>query len=137
MKDIRLTLGVLASFALLSSPAALAHGHGDMDNDDDDAPAITVRGELIDVACYVAEGERGAKHAACARACAENGLPVGLLDAKGHVYLLIDKAHKPVNHDLAPRMGETVIARGSVSHRGGVDLLEVESVSPPAGAKKP
>ncbi len=124
----QVAMGLFVAAGLLAAPLARAHGHGDHDDDDDAKPAVAIRGELVDVACYVAGGERGEKHAACARSCAENNLPIGLLDAKGHVFLIIDKDHKPMNATLAPRMGQTVTAHGVVSKRGGIALLEVQKI---------
>ncbi len=43
------------------------------------AKTITVTGEVVDVSCYLAHGEkgRGEEHASCAAACAKAGGPSG------------------------------------------------------------
>src|SRR5271154_3106622 len=40
----------------------------------------TIRGELVDLACYLDHGAKGEHHKACATSCALKGLPIGLLD---------------------------------------------------------
>lgn len=90
--------------------------------------AQTVEGELVDLACYLDHGARGEKHKACATSCARNNLPIGLLDKRGHLYLVIDKAHKPMNATLADKMASTVKATGKVVSRNGVSMIEVSKL---------
>ncbi len=92
-----------------------------------EAGSTTIQGELVDLACYLEHGGHGEKHKACATTCAQNGLPIGLLDKHGKLYLVIGD-HKPMNSQLADKMGDTVKATGKVSTRNGMKLLEVSSV---------
>jgi len=55
--------------------------------------AVTVQGEIIDMACYMAKGKKGPEHKSCAQLCAKSGVPIGVLTDAGEVYLLLD------NHD--------------------------------------
>ena len=36
-------------------------------------------GEVVDLACYVSSGAKGADHAGCAKSCVKGGQPMGLL----------------------------------------------------------
>ena len=83
----------------------------------------TIKGEVIDVACYTDHGASGEKHAACAKTCIASGLPVGIKDASGKVYIVIGD-HKPLNSELADYAAKTVTMKGKVVERGGVTLLE-------------
>ena len=83
----------------------------------------TIKGEVLDMACYLDHGAHGDKHAACASKCISSGLPVGLKTADGQVYLLIGQ-HKPINDKLAESAGKTISVRGKVASRDGINLLE-------------
>ncbi|MHB8420084.1 MAG: hypothetical protein ACYDCL_18570 [Myxococcales bacterium] len=87
----------------------------------------TIQGELVDLACYLEHGGRGEKHKACATSCAQSGLPIGLLDKHGKLFLVIGD-HKPMNAQLADKMGDTVKATGKISTRSGMKLIEISSV---------
>ena len=52
---------------------------------DDQAVAnqVTVKGEVLDIACYIDHGAHGEKHAQCAATCIESGLPVGIKGEDG------------------------------------------------------
>jgi hypothetical protein len=89
----------------------------------DDAGPVTVKGEVLDMACYLDHGAHGPKHAECAATCIRSGLPVGLKTDDGKVYLLIGE-HKPLNDQLADLAGKTVTFRGKAVSRDGINLLE-------------
>ena len=44
---------------------------------------VTVRGEVIDSVCFIKGGAQGAGHRDCAQTCADNGIPLALLE-EGH-----------------------------------------------------
>jgi hypothetical protein len=46
---------------------------------------VTVKGEVIDLWCYVESGDHGAKHKSCAISCANAGNPIGLLTDQGDI----------------------------------------------------
>lgn len=97
---------------------------------DKSAKATTVQGEVIDMACYMSKGLHGSGHADCARACIKGGLPVGILDKTGHVYLCMTAKHESANSLLLPYTAEEVKATGTVYQKGGMDMLAVEKVEP-------
>ncbi len=54
---------------------------------------VTVVGEIVDYSCYLQLGKHGTKHRDCGQKCVRNGMPVGLLQKDGTLYLLIDEEH--------------------------------------------
>lgn len=90
-------------------------------------------GEVVDMACYVASGAKGADHADCAKKCVKNGEPMGLLTADGDLFLLAashdDASPFEALKDLA---GEQAMVKGSLAKRDGVPMITVTG----AGAAK-
>jgi hypothetical protein len=89
----------------------------------DEAKTITVKGEIVDLVCYLDHEAQGAKHADCAKTCIESGLPVGIKTAEGKIYMLVGD-HKPLNEKLAPLAAKTVTIRGKAVSRGGFNMIE-------------
>ena len=78
--------GALAAAAGLSVAAAVfAHdgAHAEKSPTAAGEETVTIQGELIDTACYVAaEGDaKGKEHAGCAKKCLASGVPAGILPA--------------------------------------------------------
>ena len=71
-----LTVVMLAAAVTIS----LAHEH------EKGGPAASLRGEVLDLACFVSHGSRGADHVACAKKCVMGGQPMGLLTDSGAVW---------------------------------------------------
>lgn len=101
------------------------HGSGGME--------MTVKGELVDMACYMAHEGKGKKHAACGKMCVKEGAPLGVVAPDGKTYLLVEdhtsvKTRKPYAQakDL---VAETVTIKGDMYERGGVQAIVVESVT--------
>jgi len=94
---------------------------------------ITVKGELVDMACYIAHEGKGAKHADCGKMCVLGGSPLGILTSDGAVYLLVEdhssaKSKKPFS-EAKKLVAETVTIKGDMYQRGGVQAIVVESVA--------
>jgi hypothetical protein len=88
---------------------------------------IVVRGEVLDMTCYIADHLSGPDHAKCARDCIRNGLPVGIKTDDGKVYLLVNKTH-PVNAELADYAAKTITVKGKQSSSDGFAELQVEEI---------
>ena len=114
---IKSTITSLVALGLLSTGIAFAaeEEHG--------GQSATIKGEVIDMACYTDHGATGAKHEACAKKCIESGLPVGLKADDGKTYLLIGD-HKPMNKELAQYAAKTITVKGKVVSRDGVNMIE-------------
>ena len=50
-------------------------------------PTVTVKGEAVDLWCYMEGGDRGPAKKDCATTCAKAGHPIGIVDATGNVYV--------------------------------------------------
>jgi hypothetical protein len=91
---------------------------------DEGAAALkSVKGEIVDVMCYLDHGAKGEKHKGCASKCIKGGGPVGLLTSDDQLYLVVGD-HQPMNEELAPKAGETVTLKGKVVERNGVKMIE-------------
>lgn len=86
------------------------------------AETVTVKGEVLDMACYLDHGAKGEKHAQCAATCIESGLPVGIKGEDGKTYLLIGD-HKPLNKQLAEHAGKTITVKGKFVSRDGINMI--------------
>ena len=91
----------------------------------------TISGEVIDSACYIKSGSRGADHAKCAAGCAKAGIPLALLTDEGKVIWLSSKEDmESPNEMLIPYAGKKVSLEGQWFERGGAKLFAVEKFSP-------
>ncbi len=124
------------AFAAILATATLSHAQDMKDmkpmsmSKDTSDKSTTVQGEVIDMACYMTKGQHGAEHADCAQMCIDNGLPVGILDKDGHVYLCMTSNQKPANSLLVKYAAKQVKITGTVYTKGGMDLLAVDKVEP-------
>ncbi len=83
----------------------------------------TIKGEVVDLMCYLDHGAKGEKHKSCAEKCIKSGGPVGLLTPEGQLYLVIGE-HQPMNDQLAPKAAQTVTLKGKVVERNGMKMIE-------------
>ena len=89
----------------------------------------TIKGEGVDLWCYMEGGDRGPAKKDCATACARAGNPIGVLDAKGNLYVAAGlKDHQPAQSILLNKMSDQVTVTGTLVKQGGVPLLYIESV---------
>ena len=82
----------------------------------------TIKGEVVDLMCYLDHGAKGEKHKGCAETCIKNGGPVGLLSGD-QLYLVVGE-HKPMNKELAAYAAQTVTLQGKVVEKNGMKLIE-------------
>jgi hypothetical protein len=108
----------LALGAFLALPVALRAADADAG-----ANVQTLKGEVVDLMCYLDHGAKGEKHKGCATKCIESGGPVGLLTADNQLYLVIGE-HKPMNKELAAKAAQTVTLKGKVVERNGMKMIE-------------
>jgi hypothetical protein len=110
--------GITAVWLNLSHRGGLPLVHG---------PEIVVKGEVLDMTCYIAHNLSGPQHAECAKNCIRKGLPVGIKGEDGKTHLLVGKT-QPVNAELADYAAKTVTIRGKASMRDGFAQLQVEEI---------
>lgn len=91
--------------------------------------AGTWKGELVDVACYVPRGAKGAGHADCAKKCVQGGHPLGLLTGDGDLLLLVADHQDAKAFDAAKALaGSVVEVTGELATRDGVKVVTVSGV---------
>jgi len=90
---------------------------------------VTVQGEVVDMACYMAKGSKGPGHKACAQMCAKKGVPIGVLTDAGEVYLLLDDHNNSDPYDAARKLaGERAEISGKKFNKQGVASIVVSGV---------
>ena len=109
-------LAILAGLTLPSTPLRAA----------DEA---TLKGEVVDLMCYLDHGAKGEKHAGCAQKCIKSGGPVGLLTKDEQIYLVIGD-HKPINEKLAEHAAKMVTLKGKVVEKHGMKMIENAELQP-------
>ncbi|MFH1568879.1 MAG: hypothetical protein ABIL09_12850 [Gemmatimonadota bacterium] len=131
---------VLISAALLAAAVALqaqqGHEHQAMPAEgaakahaEMTAPS-TMKGEIIDVGCYVHHQARGEQHSSCAVSCAKLGMPIGFLeDGTGHIYLVVPAGHSDPREGVLSHLGKHVQVTGAVLESGGMKTLELQQVT--------
>lgn len=89
----------------------------------------TLKGEVLDMSCYMSEGAHGAGHKMCAEMCLKKGLPAGLLTSNGQVYLLVEDHDKAEAYNtVIKHPAEQMQVTGTVANKNGVQALVVEDV---------
>ena len=121
-------LGLVALVcAVLVAPAVLAHG--DEKHEGHGNQTVAVKGEILDMACYVAHEAKGPDHAACAKRCVKGGQPMGLLAEDGTVYLLYANHQDGSAFEAAKEhAGSVVLITGKPATKAGIKGIEVHSV---------
>jgi hypothetical protein len=90
--------------------------------------AVTVQGEILDMACYMAKGSRGASHKACAQMCVKRGVPIGVLTDAGELFLLLDDHNNPDPYEAAKKLaGERAEIAGKRFSKQGIASIVVDS----------
>jgi len=117
----RPSIVVLAlAIVVLSAVAAFAQPKG---------PTVTIKGEAVDLWCYMEGGDRGPAKKECATACAKAGNSIGIVDASGTVYLASGlQDHQPARELLIAKMNEPVEVTGTLVKKGGAQMIFVKSV---------
>jgi hypothetical protein len=121
---------ILVLTVLFLPAAALAHGAKE--------PAtVEITGEVIDLACFLSYGARGADNARCAAHHIALDQPLALLEADGSILLLWAGHHTSHPFDLArQRLGQTVKIVGVPYQRDGVKGLEVRELTRVASGRR-
>ena len=92
-------------------------------------PTVTIKGEAVDLWCYMEGGDRGPAKKECATACAKAGNSIGIVDASGTVYLASGlQDHQPARELLIAKMNEPVEVTGTLVKKGGAQMIFVKSV---------
>jgi hypothetical protein len=93
-----------------------------------DTADVTLRGEVVDLHCYLTRGASGPEHAGCGNACLARGVTPGFLADDGRVFVLLGARPFPVKDQIAGLAGEKVTVTGAPVDRGGVRGLQLKTV---------
>ncbi len=116
----QLTIAAIIAASVAGSAWA-AKGHLDPSG-----KAVTISGEMLDMACYMAHEGKGKKHAKCAGACVTGGAPLGLLTKDGRVYLVVgDHENEKPYLEAKALAGANAKITGTVFTRGGLTAVIV------------
>jgi hypothetical protein len=98
----------------------------------DEGQTASVTGEVLDTACYMAHGRKGAGpgHKKCATECIEKkDFPMSILTEQEDVVLILpDHADEKPYEELKGRATETVTVEGRLITRGGLKALVLTGV---------
>jgi hypothetical protein len=90
------------------------------------AADMTVKGEVVDVAC-AAKGRKGEAHAACAMKCAKAGQPAGIMTADA-VYVVTGDYAANNNAKLVDFVAKNVVVTGDVTEKDGQKMIVIKSI---------
>ncbi|MHB2025945.1 MAG: hypothetical protein ACYCPQ_04825 [Elusimicrobiota bacterium] len=114
------------SLAVMSVSIVLAHnGKGGKE--------VSLKGEIVDMACYLPHAGKGKAHADCAKMCVLAGAPIGLLAQNGIVYLLLEdhmtpKGKKPYE-EAKKLIADQALISGDMYQRSGMSAIVVEKAA--------
>jgi len=93
------------------------------------AADMTIKGEVVDVACSMDKKDagKGAAHASCAMSCAKSGQPVGILTADA-IYTISGDYAANKNAKLLDFVAKNVVVTGEVSEKDGQKVINVKSI---------
>jgi hypothetical protein len=93
--------------------------------------SIEIRGEVVELGCYLRDGARGEGHRACAMACLKNGGQLGIVqDDTGQLFPLAG-ATPASDPSAAARqhVAAHVFVRGQLFERNGARVVVVEELT--------
>ena len=95
----------------------------------------TLRGEIVDVSCYLQLGKRGEAHIPCGQQCIRFGAPIGLVTDDGTLYLVMPEEHHPrrdgsisIKEKFAELVGKRVEISGMVTISHNSRAIFIRSV---------
>jgi hypothetical protein len=93
------------------------------------AADMTIKGEVVDVACAISKKDagHGAAHASCAMSCAKGGQPVGIMTADA-IYTVTGDYAGNKNAKLLDFVAKNVIVTGEVTEKDGQKQINVKSI---------
>ncbi len=130
MKKVRGILFLASVLVVLAGAGAVLAHEGEKHGEEQHGE-MTVRGEILDMACYVAHEAKGPDHAACAKRCVKGGQPMGLLAEDGTVYLLYASHQDASAFEKTKEFaGQSVEINGIMATQAGIKGIEVHGVKP-------
>lgn len=120
---------LFAAVAALALTLTFAVAAGEHAGEKTGEKASVVKGEILDLSCYMGHGGQGEGHAGCAAKCLKGGQPMGLLGTDGGVYLLFaDHADSTAYEKAKEFAGKKVEITGDVASKGALKGITVHGV---------
>jgi hypothetical protein len=135
MKRVRGSLVLLGALVFAVTAIADSKDMKEMKGMKEAPKPVTIKGELVDMGCYVSHGARGEKHKDCATKCVAGGMPMGLLTADNKLYILtLDHDNADPYNQAKDMMSAMVEVTGTVGERNGTKIIDVTAVKAAATA---
>lgn len=117
---------------LLSLTAAVALATGFLfAHDEPHGKPITLTAQVVDSGCYLSHDHSdGEDHLACAKTCANAGVPLALVDGTGKLYMVVAADHKNPNTKLLPFIQKKVKVSGTLLQKGGLNGIAIKTIEP-------
>ena len=93
------------------------------------AAPMTVKGEVVDIACAKGKGDagKGAAHEACAMSCAKKGQPVGIMTADA-IYTVTGDYAANNNAKILEFVAKHVEVSGDVTEKDGQKMIAIKTI---------
>ncbi len=93
---------------------------------------VTIKGEVVDMYCYMNRELHGVGHKTCSTKCVSQGNPIGFVDtATNEVYTLIGIPDYQASHEMrdnfVKQMNYMITVTGTVVKKGNSQILYVKS----------
>jgi len=122
------SIAVVAAVLCVSVPALAHEGHHMPGGK---VVTKSIRGEVVDMGCWLGHAARGEKHISCATKCLNQGMPMGLLTTNGTLYLVtLDHDNADPYNSMKSMAGKQVTVTGELLTRSGTKAIEASQVQP-------
>jgi hypothetical protein len=126
MKTRKLLTAVFLIIAVITAYQLSSRAEAKLNSD----PTETITGEVIDLSCYLGNGQegKGPEHKECAIMCAKAGSALAILTESGVVYFPVGPMGKNNNGKLLDYVGDNVEVTGTVVTQSGINGIKIESI---------
>jgi hypothetical protein len=94
------------------------------------AQETTITGQVVDVSCFILNNASGPSHRACAQACADKGIALGIKTADGTIYIPLGTGMANAqNPKLREHAEGNVRVTGQHRFTNGVHTIEVKAIA--------
>jgi hypothetical protein len=126
---------ILIALLIVTALVAGSRLFGAEDEEKAAGAAVTLKGTVVDMHCYVTHGIREAKHTACSNACIARGVPAGFLADDGKLYVLFGQKPFSVKEQVAGLADIPAVLTGTPVERNGIRGIQIEKIERAAPAK--
>ena len=119
---------ILIALLIVTALVAGSRLFGAEDEEKAAGAAVTLKGTVVDMHCYVTHGIRDAKHTACSNACIARGVPAGFLADDGKLYVLFGQKPFSVKEKVAGLADVPAVLTGTPVERGGIRGIQIEKI---------